>query len=143
VTTCHLVQIQGAQHFYIACDGTSYLCHPHHRSAAFRGIKSQWAINRARECHVFCQAINMAAKDNDGGLWFVAKDAKRVLGEDGERLAYFVPQQSHTSPWHGYPVGGNRRRARERRPAPSIIGNWTSSGRIPAHVADKLRRGVL
>lgn len=139
---CHFVNAQGAEHYFTSCQDTLYLCHPHHRSSSFHGKKSQWNITRPEECHVFCQAVVLGTSETSGGLWFISQGGKRKVGKNQERLAFFEPQTSAPEPWHGYPVGVQKRGAAHRPPA-EVVQAWLESGRIQRHVADKIRRGVL
>lgn len=118
-----------------------YLCHPHHRSVSYKGKKSQWAVSRPTECHIFCQ-VEASGDPSSPGVWFVSKGAAQILGQAEERLAYFE-RPATGGAWHGYPVGGTRNSGVVRYPPREVVEYWQSSERIPRHVADKIRRGRI
>ena len=141
--SCALTRQVGDEFYFRSCAGDEYFCHPHHRSPAFVGKKSQWAHDRPDECHFFCEAQILAAITEDGDLWLVSDQADVVFGQAEERLAFFESGANSSTPWHGYPVGGNRPKGKARRPSVEMIVGWRNAGRIPKHVADKMIRGVL
>jgi hypothetical protein len=78
-----------------------------------------------------------------GGLWFISKNGKRVLGTNRERLAFFQAQPGMTAPWHGYPVSGQRPNGVEEKPSEAILDSWSTSKLIDRAVRDKIMRGIL
>lgn len=143
IATCRFVEVKNVEHHYKSCQDIRYLCHPHHRSPSFQGKKSQWKLVRSDECHTFCKAVTLGTSEPSGGLWYISGGGKDILGEAQERMAYFESPPNNQEPWHGYPVGGTRKRAAAHRPPSEVVKRWQESARIPRHVADKIRRGVL
>jgi len=140
--TCQQDQVHGAEHYYLSCAGTEYLCHPHHRGKGYPK-KSKWAVSRPEECHVFCQVEGNSRLDPDSsGVWYVSRNAKLKLGTRNERLAYFEEPRGHHA-WHGYPVGSGRKGTSAKRPEPEVVAAWVEAGRIESHIGVKIRRGRI
>lgn len=87
----------------------TYLFYSKHHKAGSNSEWRQWAkkLTDPEEFRVFdIGDFHQLDVTPGGGMYAVFPDANnnlRVIGEDGEQLAYF-PQAADGSPWHGYPV---------------------------------------
>lgn len=129
---------------FITCNSREYLCHPHHRSSARAGQKSQWVVTFDAECHIFCleEFANPTGIDSAGEVWSIVKDINRPLGTRGEILARFYPPSAGSREWHGHPVGRGSPGGIKTAPT-SVVNEWAASGRIQRALAKKLRKQSL
>jgi hypothetical protein len=142
--TCHQEAVTRDGINYISCKGSRYLSLNYHRSpSGTTHLKSIWLIERADECHTFCEAEIFKWSDSEGNYWSVSKDAQVELGTRGERVAYFDKPQNSGEPFHGYPVGGRRGLPSIRKPPNDILGLWMETGRISYVTYSRLMGGRL
>lgn len=75
-----------------------------------------------------------------GNYWWVSENAVKVIGQLGERVAFFPRCDNHPGPWHGYPVSVTND---EHYEVPEeIISEWESgkNPRIDDLVAGRMRK---
>lgn len=121
-----------------------YLPHPHHRSAAFAGQKSQWtiAINEEVNCY---QTATVQAWTCGGCYWglHLAGQAPSVLGiaplpmQFSLHIAKFVGDPAGN--WHGYPVA--HWLSPFDKPDVAVLESWFDSGLINRPTMSKIHRG--
>lgn len=141
---CRRVAVHGENVEYESCLGTGYLSLGYHRSKApKKHPKALWAIPRADECHTFCTSEGHGWSDDNGDCWAVAMDARRELGRNGERVAFFPEPTNDHDPWHGYPVSGRRSAPNRRRPPDGVVNQWYQEGWITFTTHARLIGGRL
>ena len=72
------------------------------------------------------------------GLFSIVQDGELVLGEGGERLAFFPTPSNARDPWHGFPVSSS-----DKQPSPAVIDRWMNDQIMSEHVRRKLEGGRL
>lgn len=120
--------------------GNFYLSVEYHRkTAASMNGKSRWVLPEGQEFSVFCMA--------DAGWWYCATSsclfavvdkAVMLLGQDGQRLAVFLPPQNSADPYHGFPIFSG-----DKKPDPDLLDVWVAQGVIDHAVRMKIERGRL
>jgi hypothetical protein len=116
-----------------------YTPHPHHRSAAYSGVKSQWAIPVPEETGCFYRAYQ-APWSSKGAYWglYLVDDRPVVLGSTPisaeAYMAKFVGPH-----WHGYPVV--HWESPFDRPESSVLDQWQRAGYLRKAAKSKIIRG--
>ena len=131
---------------FTACEGTPYLSLDYHQPfSQLRHVKSIWLLSRVDECHAFCEARLSHWSDQAGNYWTVTKDGdKRLLGDRGERMAFFPAPSDETDTWHGFPVGGGKDALPfKQRPPADLVQRWTQEQRISRVNRARINRWVL
>lgn len=76
----------------------------HNRVAAHRDEKNKWCLKRNEQYEVFRLADEENWLDDaPDGLYSIVDNGREVLGEKGERVAFFPKPQNENDTWHGYP----------------------------------------
>jgi hypothetical protein len=138
--TCGFQSQMGKEYYYSSCNGESYHCKADHRVPSEH--KGAWSISRSEECHVFCGAEDDPDSGHTGSeRWFVS--ASDAIGMNGERLARFLGPDVAGATWHGFPVGGRRRRAREAFPSETLVKKWRDDAVIDRALESKINRRTI
>lgn len=134
---------QGAR-FRIS-NGTTYLCHLHHRTQAMVRWKSQWAISEQAEATVFenADSLNPASFIGTSDAWHVSPGARVVFGTKGERTVHYWAPTPGAVDWHGYPVGPGSPGRGQKSPPPEVIRDWQRRDHISRAIARKLLAELL
>lgn len=136
--TCHFDYQVGADHYYLSCQGEAYHCKADHRVA--NAHKGRWSIPRPDECHAFCSSTAEPAGSVDGDRWHFSHTP---IGTARERLARFMAPGAAGASWHGFPVGGTRKRANEAFPSQAIVDEWLNNNVIDRATHSRIiRRSV-
>jgi hypothetical protein len=123
---------------YLGCpSGKTYRSLHYHRSPTGRADKSIWAVSRAAEFALFCDADSGGWHDTSG-YWGVIQGG-RPLGADGERVGRFPEKAVSADDWHGYPL----RLTPATKPDVALADGWVRSGLIRFAVGEKIKRGKL
>lgn len=76
----------------------------HNQNAEPKKDKTRWCISEPHQYCVFEEGDNNNWQSSDGILGMDINDKKlNVLGEDGEKIAFFPTPKNVSDPWHGYP----------------------------------------
>lgn len=136
---CYVVEVANGGTLLTSCDNSIYHSIFKHRSAS--GTKHEasiWKISVEDECHTFCVAKRERWADSDGNLWSIASTGSPDYGTRRQRIAFFDCPREATTPWHGYPVGGDFGFKPEDYPPDALVVLWQKSGRITYTVQQKL-----
>lgn len=138
--SCTFQRQAGQEYYYLSCHGDSYHCKADHRVRSKN--KSVWRTSRPDECHAFCGAVaDPNATDTAAERWFIS--TTEAIGMDGERLARFLGPDVPGATWHGFPVGGRRRRAREAFPSEELAKKWRDDELIDRALEAKINRRTI
>lgn len=104
----------------------------HDRAAAPRNGKNKWCLKRNEQYEVFRLADEGQWNDTrPDGLYSIVDGGKEVLGQNGERIAFFPQPQNANDTWHGYP--------KSNPPISDVlIESWFQSGVITSIVYKRL-----
>ncbi len=76
----------------------------HNKVAAPRDDKNKWCLKRNEQYEVFRLADEgQWMDDTPDGLYSIVDKGNEVLGENGERIAFFPIPKNENEAWHGYP----------------------------------------
>jgi hypothetical protein len=138
--TCAFERQVGPEHYYFSCAGDSYHCKADHRARS--NDKSAWKVSRPEECHTFCNSeSDPESTDPASERWFISPIDE--IGTNGEHLARFLPPDVSGATWHGFPVGGRRRRAKEAFPSEELATKWRVEERIDRAIESKIIRRTI
>lgn len=136
------VESDGIVFGYTKASGRSYKSMNYHRVRIKPG-KTLWAtsVSRLEEYAIFDESDDKGWSSMQGDYWWVSKDAGGVVGEHGERVAFFPRCHNHPGPWHGYPVSAIDDRDYEI--PEDLIERWEADDVIDDLVAGRMRRGKI
>lgn len=99
------------------------------------GRKTRWKIPQNGQYYVFNYADEREWMDKlADGLFSFCEGCKMVLGENGERLAFFKTPSNKSDPWHGYPVFS------EEMEDLSLVETWAEQGEVDETIKQRLLR---
>jgi hypothetical protein len=138
--SCAFDRQVGHEYYFLSCRGDAYHCKADHRVES--KDKSAWDVSRSDECHAFCNAV----ADPDSAIpgldrWFIS--AVDAIGTKGEHLARFLGPGVPGATWHGFPVGGRRRRAGEAFPSEGLARKWRDAELIDRAIEAKINRRTI
>lgn len=115
----------------------------HRRTAKNKSQKTKWDIEEGEEYSVFLEAnipepIWFCAENN--ALFSLVEDCKKVLGQNGERIAKFPNSINANEPWHGYPVLTEEK---QNRPSSELLDIISDTGSLSLNVRLKIEKGLI
>lgn len=121
--------------------GHKYKPAPYHgaNSHCTRGRrKTRWTIPQHGQYYVFNYADERDWLDELArGLFSFCNKCNDVLGENGERLAFFPKPTNESDPWHGYPVFSEEIQDKE------LVEKWNEAGEIDVTTKQRLLRQTI
>lgn len=100
-------------------------------------VKTKWAIQQWEQYDVFRDADEGQWIDNiKKGLFSFRDNGNKILGENGERLAFFPTPPNKIDAWHGYPV-----KSKELLDDDLIV-KWKGNDDLTPFVMHLLRRDI-
>jgi hypothetical protein len=71
------------------------------------------------------------------GIFSFCNKCKDVIGENGERLAFFPKPMNENDPWHGYPVFSDEIEDE------NLVESWANAGEIDVTTKQRLLRQAI
>lgn len=82
----------------------------HLKTARKNKDKTRWIIKEGEEYSVFkISNERWYYCSENNALYSLVDDCSQVLGENGERIAFYGERSNPSDPWHGYPIFAKKR----------------------------------
>lgn len=102
------------------------------------GKKTRWVIPQNGQYYIFNYGDEKEWFDYSAdGLFSFCNRCEEIIGENGERLAFFKKPSNAIDPWHGYPVFSSEIEDE------SLLEKWLSDGEISETVYLRLLRNAI
>jgi hypothetical protein len=137
-------EIDGIVFGYTSRNDRTYKSMNYHRNKIKAG-KTLWSktVSVSEEADFFDTSDYKIWKCDQENYWWISQNASRVVGNFGERVAFFPHCGNHPGPWHGYPVSPSND---EHYEIPEeVVSTWEAGDkpRIDDLVAGRIRKGKI